>query len=273
MDGYYFNRHMHSMCGVYFTVVPDFDDDETLATDEKYPLLATIESLREVAAGDLRKRGFTDDDFFRAARHVRLGIYQTLDAIVTGPDEKTRAKFQVGGISKPDENYFEWLQSSYFLGAIDLAEEALLRTPTKTNTPSRALEWLDIILVATLWCVDEAVFHLNNNQPYKAGVWVTHGYQCIHEAEWQSEDDDAHTLLSRKGGDAKNADYLLMKGEAIRLYDEKAESWKSRLQAAKTITPKIEKFAVEKGLSRRLTTTRGQTTVYEWLGDHVNKQK
>lgn len=233
MNGYYFQRPMYKNCGIYFTVAPNFWNDESLETDEKYPLLSTIENLRESAADYLRERGFTEEDFFLAARHVRRTIYGVLDAIVTGPDEKNRAKFQVGGLTKPNENYREWMHASYLMGIINLGEDALLRGLSTFNEASRQLEWADIMLTATIWCMDEATFHLNNNQPYKAGVWVAQGLECLNDA------DAFENEFSRKGTEKRHETNRAVKKRGLEIYA--SQKWSSQADAARKIATKVNR--------------------------------
>jgi hypothetical protein len=60
-----------------------------------------------------------------------------------------------------------------------------------------------------------------------------------------------------------------LKEEAIRLYE--ARKWRSVLQAAKEIYPKLEQFIEAKGIPFRFSSERGPKTIYDWLRAHRKK--
>lgn len=80
------------------------------------------------------------------------------------------------------------------------------------------------------------------------------------------------TQLGKDGARGTHIRTAALKNEAIRLYEARPV-WPSRRQAAKAITPLVQKFAKEK-FNRPLSPDRAEQTVYEWLSevDKIKKQ-
>ncbi len=148
--------------------------------------------------------------------------------------------------------------------------------------------WKEGYALFALLKVAEALRHLKSDPPIAAECALEAmeavGYADILALRKETEDDrekdpdrdfqkqlESHYhTLARKAANARHDQTTRrLKKKAIKLYESK--KWRSVLQAAKHIYPKLEQFIEAKGIRFRFSPERGPKTVYDWLRAHRKK--
>ena len=148
--------------------------------------------------------------------------------------------------------------------------------------------WEEGYALFALLKVAEALRHLKSDPPIAAECALEAmeavGYADILALRKETEEDrekdpdrdlqkqleSHHRTLARKAANAKHDQTTRrLKKEAIRLYE--AGKWRSVLQAAKDIYPKLEQFIEAQSIVFRFSAERGPKTLYDWLRAHRKK--
>ncbi len=148
--------------------------------------------------------------------------------------------------------------------------------------------WKEGYALFALLKVAEALRHLKSDPPIAAECALEAmeavGYADILALRKETKNDrekdshrdlqkhleSHHRTVARKAANAKHDQTTRrLKKKAIKLYESK--KWRSVLQAAKHIYPKLEQFIEAKGIRFSFSSERGPKTVYDWLLAHRKK--
>ncbi len=76
--------------------------------------------------------------------------------------------------------------------------------------------------------------------------------------------------LTRNAAAKRHERTYLIREKAVELFNA-SDVWKSTLQAARAIFPEVAEFAMDQGV--RMSTERGEKTVYDWLRAHIKNRR
>lgn len=106
--------------------------------------------------------------------------------------------------------------------------------------------WGDVAGILGLWCIDEAITHINANEPYKAASWAMYADRYeewqFHYSEWQNDlknTESQSSAFSRLGLDARHSQNRAVKAAALSLYTSK--QWRSQAEAARRISLEVNR--------------------------------
>lgn len=245
MNNYYFNRELRDRKWVFsseegcvtLTEQPLISESVS-ESDETYPLRYKLLEIQRFAINLLREKGFGMKDVCEGARHFRSCIWQVLDEMLAGAeDQDERESYDLGGLSRPNEDMRSWVIYSDTFSAMEAAYEITMGLETSAGQP---FEWADFHLIASLWSVDEATYHINQGQPYKAAVWAM---RADKHHEWSQLESVPQEMsirdMSKKALDAKHESNRAAKQQAIEIY--KSRTWISLAAAGRHIAKEVSK--------------------------------
>lgn len=215
-------------------------------SDDSYVLRYELELMTRTLGERLIKRGFTYRDFFAAANYVKKVMWLTLDAISEEADDPD--DYVIGGVTV-NQNMRGWAIYSDPFYVLEVADDDLMDQEKYSET--RKLDWPEIGAIAGLWAIDEAAFHIENNQPYKAASWALRAAKHI---EWMTYDETSHKSIhdvSRMGTFARHAPNRAARAKAVEIY--RSRDWVSLAAAARNIAPQVAKT---------------ELAVLRWLREH-----
>lgn len=130
----------------------------------------------------------------------------------------------------------------------------------RVNTP---YTWGEILLILSLWAVDESAVYLNRGNPYKASTWLVRAIEYTYLAKEDQIDllGAAKKSLASSGGIARRNKYQPLKDFVLEKV--KLKNYPSRRNAALSLAPEVINKARE--LNIGLSAQQAEITITNWL--------